>query len=58
MRKCAEFYAKCYKHRNEEHYDEEKQRNRMKKWCERIKHQLENGSEMQLIMNVKTMTSM
>ena len=43
VRKCVYFYEECWDHRNEAYHNEEKQRNRIRKWCEKIKqHIMEN----------------
>ena len=31
-RKCVKFYVKCWKHQNEAYYNEDKQKERIKKW--------------------------
>ena len=31
---CVKFYSCCWKHRNEAMHDENKQKQRMKTWCE------------------------
>ena len=41
VKKAALFYSKCWKHRNDVYHDEEKQRERLIKWRERIKLQAE-----------------
>ena len=37
VRKCVEFYAKCWKHRNEAYHDKEKQKIRIKNWLRKEK---------------------
>ena len=41
VKKVVLFYSKCWKHRNNAYHDEEKQRERLIKWCERTKLQVE-----------------
>ena len=52
-RKCVEFYAEYWKHRNVEFYDEEKQRDRLIKWHNKTKEEIDKGGEIQLKEHVK-----
>ena len=48
VKKCVEYYAACWKERNIEHHDEEKQRNRVLKWHANMMNKVENSVEEQL----------
>ena len=50
VRKCVEFYVKCWKERNEEHHNDDKQRNRLMKWYEKIKLKAENSNQRQMLL--------
>ena len=52
VRKCVEFYVKCWKERNEEHHNDDKQRNRLMKWYEKIKVKAENSNQRQMRSHV------
>ena len=52
-RKCVEFYMKCWKERNNDYHDENKQRKRTLKWYEKIKIKAENSNETQMRLYVK-----
>ena len=53
VRKCVEFYVKCWKERNEEYHNDDKQRNRIMKWYEKIKLKAENSNQRQMRLCVK-----
>ena len=50
VKRCVECYDKCWKHRNNEHHEEEKQRKRLIKWYEKVKRKAENSNDRQLRM--------
>ena len=52
-RKCVEFHMKCWKKRNNDYHDENKQRKRILKWHEKIKMKAENSNETQMRLYVK-----
>ena len=37
VRKCVYFYKECWDHKNKAYHNKEKQRNRIRKWYEKIK---------------------
>ena len=47
------FYVQCWKHRNEEHNDSEKQQIRHVKWCEELSKHAEDKEPPQVKMFVK-----
>ena len=51
VKRCVEYYDKCWKHRNNEYHDEEKQRKRLIKWYEKVKRKAENSDDRQLRMH-------
>ena len=50
VRKCMEFYGKCWKHRNEAYHDAERQKERIKKWFLKEREKAVN-SDMQQVRN-------
>jgi len=54
VKRCVEHYDKCWKHRNSEYHDEEKQRKRLIKWYEKVKRKTENSNDRQLRMYGET----
>ena len=48
VKRCVEHYDKCWKHRNKEHHDEEKQKKILIKWCDKVKIKAENSDDVQL----------
>ena len=50
VRKCMEFYVKCWKHRNEAYYDAERQKEQIKKWFLKEREKALN-SDMQQVRN-------
>lgn len=44
---------KCWKERNEEYHNDDKQRNRLMKWYEKIKLKAENSNQRQMRLHVK-----
>ena len=48
VKRCTEHHDKCWKHRNNEYHDEEKQRKRLIKWHEKVKRKAENSDDRQL----------
>ena len=48
VKRCVEHYVKCWKHRNEAYNDEEKQKERMKKWYKKELRNAENSEYEQI----------
>ena len=53
VRKCVEFYVKCWKHRNEAYHDDEKQKKRIKMWLTNEKEKARNSVNLQVREYVK-----
>ena len=50
---CVCFYDRCWKHRNEAQHDESKQKERMKRWCEKEKERGMRSNMRQIRMFVE-----
>ena len=53
VRKCVEFYYKCWKHRNEAHHDAEKQKIRIRKWLVNKREMARNSVNLQVREHAK-----
>ena len=54
VKRCIEHYDKCWKHRNEEYHDEEKQRKKIVAWYDKVKRKAENSNDTQLKMYARS----
>jgi len=52
VKRCVQYYDECWKHRNEEYHNEEKQRKRIITWYERVRKKAENSNDNQIRMYV------
>jgi len=53
VQRCVEYYYECWKHRNEEHHNEEKQRKKLLDWYEKVKQKAESCDDPQVRLFVE-----
>ena len=52
VKRCVEFYDACWKHRNDEYHNEEKQKKKLRDWYEKVKAKAENSDDTQIKLYV------